>query len=435
MNEKRTGRAKWLAALAVGLFMVFQFACSFSWLAWSLPEHAHFDKLSDLRYRRNEICCAHQGVNSFRIWNHEVSLPGFTPLPRPDMEDLPHKATDAVVHAYPPWHTALFYFYGWMSDSTCHALMLLVFGICFAFSVEECRRLSEERFEHPGLVSCCALALMMAPAVWCYFAVQYGFLILAALLLMNRALERDRNVAAGLLWSVMMIKPQVGLLFFWPLFWHRRYLAIAVAVATCLAETFVTSLLVHESMLDLILQIPQIGKPYGACMAADLLRPFFGESSPIVVMIAFFVLTGVACWVFRKNRDFLVSCVPVVLAIPLWTYSMAGYDRVILLPAYIFLAGKMFSSRRFGVWWLLGVFYCATSGLIELWRLVTTTGLLDERQLPFGFNSLALLLHLTAFLFLVLLLLEECRRTRLESDKNREMPRPCAPDGGLCRQS
>ena len=30
MNEKKTGRAKWLAALAVGLFMVFQFACEVS---------------------------------------------------------------------------------------------------------------------------------------------------------------------------------------------------------------------------------------------------------------------------------------------------------------------------------------------------------------------------------------------------------------------
>ena len=171
------------------------------------------------------------------------------------------------------------------------------------------------------------------------------------------------------------------------------------------------------------------------CTVANLVRPFFGESSPIVVMIVFFVLTGLSCWVLRKNRDFLVCCVPVVLAIPRWAHSLAVYDHVILLPAFIILAGKLFSSRRFGVWWLLGVFYCATSGLIELWRLMTTTGLLDERQLPFGFNSLALLLHLTAFLFLVLLLFEECRRTRLESDQDREMPRPCAPDGGLCRQS
>lgn len=40
----------------------------------------------DLRFRRNEVRCAHQGVNSFRIWNHECELEGFRPLSRPDKE-------------------------------------------------------------------------------------------------------------------------------------------------------------------------------------------------------------------------------------------------------------------------------------------------------------------------------------------------------------
>ena len=68
----------------------------------------------DLRLRRNEIRCAHQGVNSFRIWTRETTLSGFTPITRPDMENLPRAPGDAVVHAYPPWHTAMFYFYGWL---------------------------------------------------------------------------------------------------------------------------------------------------------------------------------------------------------------------------------------------------------------------------------------------------------------------------------
>lgn len=104
----------------------------------------------DLRLRRNEILCAHQGVNSFRIWNRDVTLPGFKPYGRPDKPNVPGEVGDRAVHAYTPVHTALFYFYGWLSERLCFSVMSCVFGFCLFFIVFESFRLSKERFGDTG---------------------------------------------------------------------------------------------------------------------------------------------------------------------------------------------------------------------------------------------------------------------------------------------
>ena len=199
---EKASKTKCLLIAGIALFALFQSASGF--LADS-----HFGH--DLSLRHNEVCCAHQGVNSFRIWNHEATLPGFYPYPS-DKPTLPHAETDVPVHAYPPWHTAMFYFYGWMSGSACVGVMTAVFLLCLGFVAYECTRLSKARFKHDGLVSAAALSLIMFSAGHCLSVLNYGVLVLAAFLLMDKALESDHEILAGLCWAVMMIKPQVGLL-------------------------------------------------------------------------------------------------------------------------------------------------------------------------------------------------------------------------------
>ena len=104
---EKASKTKCLLIAGIALFALFQAASGFL-------SDSRFGY--DLSLRHNEVCCAHQGVNSFRIWNHEATLPGFYPYPS-DKPTLPHAETDVPVHAYPPWHTAMFYFYGWMSGS------------------------------------------------------------------------------------------------------------------------------------------------------------------------------------------------------------------------------------------------------------------------------------------------------------------------------
>ena len=327
----------------------------------------------DLRLRRNEVRCAHQGVNSFRIWIRETTLPGFVPLAHPDHEKVPKKsANDGFVHAYPPWHAAFFWFYGWISERLCVSLMSVVFGLCLAFIGCETVRISRERFrsEEVGLASALALALCAYAATQCFFLLNYGVLILTAFLLMNKALEKDRTILAGLAWAVMMIKPQVGLLFVWPLFWHRRYLTIATAAVVCLAGTLFTSFAVHESVIDLILQVPEIGRPYGSgFMMNRIIRPIVGEGAGLWAPALFFVAVGYATWIMRKETDFLACCVPVALVIPIWTYAQ-GHDRVILLTTLIILAGRFFTTRRLDALRILGCLYLLLMIFIQTWDIV-----------------------------------------------------------------
>ena len=327
----------------------------------------------DLRLRRNEVRCAHQGVNSFRIWIRETTLPGFVPLAHPDHEKVPKKsANDGFVHAYPPWHAAFFWFYGWISERLCVSLMSVVFGLCLAFIGCEAVRISRERFrpEEVGLASALALALCAYAATQCFFLLNYGVLILTAFLLMNKALEKNRTILAGLAWAVMMIKPQVGLLFVWPLFWHRRYLTIVTAAVVCLAGTLFTSFAVHESVIDLILQVPEIGRPYGSgFMMNRIIRPIVGEGAGLWAPALFFVAVGYATWIMRKETDFLACCVPVALVIPIWTYAQ-GHDRVILLTTLIILAGRFFTTRRLDALTILGCLYLLLMIFIQTWDIV-----------------------------------------------------------------
>ena len=236
----------------------------------------------DLQLRRNEICCAHQGVNSFRIWTRETTLSGFTPITRPDMENLPRAPGDAVVHAYPPWHTAMFYFYGWLPEQMCLSLMSVVFGLCLFFILSECVRISKAHFEHYGLAVGLSLAI-------------------------------------------------------------------------------------------------------------------------------FFMLTGLATWALRRNREFIVSCVPVVVVIPLWTYGQE-HDHVILVIALLVLAGRMFAVRKFDKWAVLGIVYFLSILFIHLWRMAVHFHLFD----PTGLSKIYSLVELASQMSLVavaaLLIREELLR-------------------------
>ncbi len=347
----KVSNTKYLLIAALVLFALFQIGSACCGCLAGLPQG------TDLQMRRNEIICAHQGINSFRIWNRELTVPGFVPWGRPDKEKIQYKEGDAKVHAYPAWHTTMFWFYGWITKDRCIALMSLIFGACLFFIVHESLRLAKERFKPYILVSAFALLLVAYNITSCFFMLNYGVLILTMFFLMKRALEKDYNILAGVAWAIMMIKPQEGLLFFWPLFWGKRYVTIITAVVICLAATFTTSLFVHESVIDLILQVPEIGRPYGSgIVMSRFIRPLMGESVFILLPAFFFVFVGFGTWLLRKSDDFLIRCAPVAFAVPLWTYS-SGAASVNLLPVFILLIGRALTLHKLDTLTLLGCLY------------------------------------------------------------------------------
>jgi hypothetical protein len=404
-------KASSIKRLTVALFILL--ALIFGGQVLRSPKY--FDTSSvgyDARTRYGEICCAHQGVNSFRIWNREMTLPGFAPLPRPDYENVSCAPNELKVHAYPPWHTVIFYWYGWLSMRVYLLFTMIFFWSCIGFIVYECLRLAKARFENYGLLVGVSLALVVYDVEFCFCALNYSVFILALILLMNKALEGKHEILAGLAWAVIMMKPQIGLLFVWPLFWRRHYLTIVTAILTCLAGTVITSFIVHDSVIDLILQIPQIGWPYPKGVITEkIFQPFLGERASIVVMGLFFILTGFVTWFLRKNRDFLVCCIPVIFVIPVWTYSIT-YDRVVLLPAYLFLLGQISKVYKPGGRGIIKWYYCATAIFLAVWTFLSWQNLISfvpgEKILYILFKSERFLeWAVSVLVFLVLLVRKE----------------------------
>lgn len=361
----KASKAKYLIIVALALFALFQVAaCVFNLYSYGvLLSDGHIG--CDLELRYNEVRCAHQGVNSFKIWNHDITLPGFAPASRPDKETIGHK-DDARVHAYPPWHVTMFWFYGWLSKEVCFSLMSVVFGFCLCFICYESARLAREHFKAWGYITAFSLTLIAYNVSICFLALNYSVLILAMFFLMNRMLSTRRgDILAGLAWAVMMIKPQIGLLFVWPLFWKKHYLTIATAISICIAATFGVSILVHESMLDLILQIPKIGQPY-VQVSSELLQfiAITYAKIPFLVQAILFFAVGIATWSLRK-QSFLICCVPVMLMIPIWTYSIP-FDWAILLPAFILLIGRMSVQPKLDALSVMSILYAASMTVLAL---------------------------------------------------------------------
>lgn len=71
----------------------------------------------------------------------------------------------------------------------------------------------------------------------CFYYGNYGFILLLFSVLMYESLVRGKQIYAGLSWAIMMIKPNVSILFFWPLLFQKKYVAIGVAIAIFLLAT------------------------------------------------------------------------------------------------------------------------------------------------------------------------------------------------------
>lgn len=317
----------------------------------------------DLTARRNEILCAHQGVNSFRIWNREKTLSGFHPHNRPDKPNVAVKPGDRNVHAYPAWHTAYFYFYGWLPERVFYSVLGCLFGLCMMSVIYGIRDVCGEISDYPWLLTLGVLSLVAPYVFECFVAQNYGMLILALMFLMVRALSVNCQVLAGLCWALAMIKPQMAALLFWPLLFGRKYVAIVTAALVCVGATMVTGYIVAESPVDLILQVPQIGTPY---TATHFFNRIFGPCFNWAQMLVFGSLCGFLCYKMRDDDKWYCRYAPVALCTPLWTYNQP-YDNMIFIIWYCAVVHELFSETDIGAKkWKIYVAVCFSAGLLTL---------------------------------------------------------------------
>lgn len=310
----------------------------------------------DLNLRYSEICCSHEGVNPFWVWERELSHPRYKGLERHDKPDDP-SSDKMKVHAYPPWHTTLFWWYPWLPRG------LVLWGM-FAFNLAAfvsvgvyfARKFPLESFFDRAIF--CLCGFLPCAYLWGSHldTGNYPLFVLSAAFLMVFSLRRGRDVLAGIFWSLMMVKPQMATLAFWPLFLARRFKTIATAVAVVCAATLLPAYVYGESPLELILQVPRMGMPYmqEGISSGLMAVPGFSwmtanEKSHVCVAVVGFLSCGVLCAIFAKSRSWIVRFMPALIMIPVWTYSLPQ-DRTVFLCLYFpfGLIGFSYAQRLWG---------------------------------------------------------------------------------------
>ena len=292
--------------------------------------------LSDLLYRYNESVCMHEGIDPFEIFERKITSEKYVGHGRPDKPVEPLNGRK-IVHSYPAWHAAVFWWYGYIPKRVCMGIMA---GIYLFTLICVCRWTSHKliaRDSQEHVINILFLVItLLYPLCGIFRYLNYGLLLLGCSLLLYLALERGHDMLAGIIYSLIMIKPQIGLLLIFPLLFNRKYKTIALAVVICLIETCFTAYMLNKSPIELILQIPKLGAPYSKGVIAERTMKIVGPAGQYIVMGIFICIAGGGSFLVRNAKEIWIRFLPVIAFIPFWTYSQP-HDWLINLTCYIYL--------------------------------------------------------------------------------------------------
>ena len=290
----------------------------------------------DLTFRYNEVSCAHQGIDPFDIFEHNISSEEFCGLDRPDFP-YEEKNGKKIVHSYPAWHMAVFWWYGYVPKEVCIAIMI---GLYLCSLLWSCywtsKKLQKSDCLHYVVDILSLLAAMTIPFGCLCTTMNYGLFLLGCSLLLYNLLETQHTILAGMVFSLIMLKPQVGIPFLIPLFLNKKYQIIAIAGAICIAETLFTSWQLNKSPIELILQIPQLGAPFQKGFFTNTATKVFGPVGQYLTIGGFLAIISVLSFLVRNAENIWVRFLPAIALVPFWTYSQE-HDWLVTLPCYIYI--------------------------------------------------------------------------------------------------
>lgn len=214
----------------------------------------------DFNLRYNEVRCVLEGLDPYQVWhgdttsNEWYSYNGIAPK-TPSARN--------PVNAYPPWSYALMMPLALLPKRLAWTTYLVIefLGIAL-FACVGFRTASRTGGGTPfwnGIFGASS-ALWLGPC-WNSLAWtgNWGIIIGAAMVSMVVCLHKGFDLAAGLCFAIMFIKPQIGIPFVIPLLLLRKWktlaiFALIIMLATCISATFL-----QMNPLSLVLQIPKYG--------------------------------------------------------------------------------------------------------------------------------------------------------------------------------
>ena len=310
----------------------------------------------DFNARYNEVLCLRAGHDPYDVFTDKVSIPcvvSMADLPTiavvPLMQRLPsfpdfgkEGQKEMAVHTYPPWSYAWLLPWTYVSRDIAwfFHLSFEVVTIALLFLLP-CRHLARAG-DPDGFLRLLFLALALNlgkvfPAT--FMCGNYGTFVAAGALGLAFFLDRDEQIPAGLCFALMMLKPQIGAIFAVPLLLGRRFLAVAVAAALCLAGAFVASLYCDASVLDLVRHANAAGPRFfnGAALLPTRLAQSLGvvaDPSVAVPLCAAFgsAVCAFVSWRVRHCRSWFDRLAPAAVCSLFWMVAR-NYDHAMdVLP-------------------------------------------------------------------------------------------------------
>ncbi len=361
-------RRYWLAA-ALSLLLA-------AGIAALLASRYDFDA-GDWLLRWREMRLLRSGVDPFDVFTRRVQISGVVSL-------LDAETGDPTIHNYAPW-TYGFCFPAAFLDHERRVATTAAVGNTFALLalaglIFTVARKRTGRSGPAAAIMAAALLLDVFPLFWTFTVGNFSIIAAAAAFALTLALERKRDLLAGAILTILMLKIQVGTVFLIPLLLGRRYRTLAVGGALCFAAACLPAWCVGKSPLTLTWQLLFSGDPSFLSPYTGGLFSLFARHLPAPALLAADAVvslgaSGVVSWRLRDRDDWLLKLVPAAAVVPLWNYSQTTDLCLLLVPLVYFLTRltRAETRRERGFALLAAAFFSA--GLAHaLWNLVVLSG-------------------------------------------------------------
>jgi len=315
--------------------------------------HRELSRFCDFSLRMNEAECLRMGIDPYDVWTERIVMP-------PYYSNDPGKAVpagcDKVTNAYVPWEYSFalpFSFLPrWMSWLVYCALMLLSAAFCLVLPLKH----SMDSSSCDGTLVSMMAFLVVAYPLWSNAAIgNLAVFSLAGAIGMAWSMNRGKDALAALFWSVVMLKPQLGLPLSIPLLLRLKLKTFALAVVICVALSIPPSLLCGKSPVGLILHAPAASAfAFEGCgtWPKMLCGTFAGSCDIVAGTLVGVVVCTVMTWLVRKEKDWFVFLMPAAITSCCWTYTQAYSHAMGWFVAFVFVRELLRNPQSKFLWTL-----------------------------------------------------------------------------------
>ncbi len=308
----------------------------------------------DFKLRYHEVECLHKGIDPYDIVTKQIPSTEFALFGTPEA-----KIGVKTLHVYTPWEYTYFLPFSYLPEKIggmvfmCLSTMALTAVGVFSYRLGE-----GVRGNWIDGIFVASSAIFLGNAAGEVLAVaNYGAFNALLILLLALALSFKHDLLAGVIWALLMTKPQIGLLFAIPFLLRRRYITICVAIAICIICTIPPWIMCGHNPLELILEVPRgcafVANDNGTMIIPSSVFKSLDGKIPLGILSGISMTIGAGIcfyltWRLRKHESWFVFLAPTVVCAILWNYCKP-HDRVILWLLQALLAITAIQTQKNGL--------------------------------------------------------------------------------------